>query len=1141
MKKLVACSMICAFVLGASVAATNSPKDTLTVPIATNFVAQGETATWSEDTSLTPDTTLQKTGGGKLVVPASQTGLPAFKLDAAEGAIEFQNDLATATADELTLSDAIKAKLALWVSLKDKAHIVPVTEGGAEIERWYDVRETDIANPKYVYLQAEHTDGKPGPSIANPLFVRKCSTETNTLELVSFGGYSSGISMKFLNPNGTAYTKRPMEMSTVYGYTTLGATFGFLCGHCKETSEHRLWNEETGLPWQSVWASVAGDTRIWVDGKTVDRSIGTLPYGFHVLHTRVNTFSTGEELNGTFEDALFSNGKSAGTKGGQYVGEVMFFTARLTAAERRQVQNYLDRKWFGRRVPTTQVTLESGAELDVVADDTTEIDLQAAGDGAFVKKGDGTLVYRPKAFANGPSAAATIEGGAIEATRAISVAATAGMTVSSAIPTTLNGEMLTTGDAEKAGAVEKIGLGSAAISTIPEGTKTVRVNEGTLALRPAKAPVRRYEVAIPNGDFSDWGGDTTHGNVYAEYGGWSCSGATGFCHYDRWFTTGGAPFSSSVLITAFGYDVCPPPEGKCFLMMKVVGSTAKVGGLVIPEAGEYELSCLMTTRDATSQRSRVKVYLTDAAANEIYCGTYASDTIKTWEQKSLRFSVPVAGTYTLHLDHQKWYDGKGGRDAAVLFNALHLYRIGDRANAWKIPNGDFEDPSGDTMAAAGGRIDYIDGSATIAGWEFDNTNTGNYGEHPMMRSGLTDNRTYCEGGRRWGSGFNNSQWPLGGIRQALIRRDGGWVKATFTPPKGKWYLKADMALWGEYSTANGGPQLKAEVTGGVTADLGAIAVPKNWTMQPQIWATPFEADGETEVTLTLTFQSTTGLRGVNLDDFELVGEYEHPYEIVQNGDFELPIESNGGTSARTGWTKVTTTKFSVTNETTGAGKTTTLGDNIPREYGRDNWAFGTDYGSGDYFMEPYNSGGGVGGFYQAVTFPHAGWYRLSYLVKSRYNASQNDRLVEVDLIDADNGVTNRIDSIHRMTRGVYCQRTALFHLDGACTRNLAFLCPVQSGDYPAFDDVSVRFLGETYEAALATPDDAEIEKKGLVVNVAKGAYLQLDFTGTNRVTRFTVDGVKYSGVVNGENCPAVFGAGTLNVVPRDIGAMLIVR
>lgn len=1020
----------------------------------------------------------------------------------------------TAGAD---LSDAVKAKLGLWVSLKDRAHVVPVTAGGKEIETWYDVRETDIANPKYVRLQSEHAAGKPGPTVEHPLYVRKYSSETNTQEMAYFGGYGSGVSMRFLKPDGTAYMQRPMEMSTAYGY--ISGTFGYLYGNSKETSEHRLWNENNALPWASAWGSALGDTRIWIDGRTVDRSIGTLPYGFHTLHTRVNTM-TSENLS-IFENALFSVGTAGTTKGGQYVGEVMFFTNRLTHAERCEVQRYLNRKWFGRTSSTVGTALESGVELDVIAEGTVEADLRATGDGTLVKKGNGKLIYRPRTTDAAPSAAiVSIEGGSVEATRAVAVNAAAGVKVASTLPTTQNGEILTVGAADRADAVEKVGLGTAAIASIPEGTKTVRVMEGTLALRPAKAAIRRYEVAVPNGDFSDWGGDTTSGNIGADYGGWSSTGSTGFYNYERWLATGGGKkFGASVTIKAFGFDKIPPPEGQYVLMMKVSGGTAKVD--VPLEAGEYELTFMMCGRSNSgdgSVNSRLRTYLTDAAGAEHAIGiAYLWDDTK-WQRKVFRFGVGTDGTYTLHLDHMKWYDDSTP-DKAVLVNGLHLYRIGDSAEAWKIPNGDFEGFS--SVPPTPTTKKNLDGSVTMEGWAFDTTVDGTY-----VRAGVSDCMTYCETGRRYGTAYNVSHSPLGGDHQLLIRRHAGWAKATFTPPKGKWYLKAHAAFWGDWSDGNGGPKVLAEVRAGEKAsDLGALKLPKSWSMQPYVWATPFEADGTTEVTLTLTFDSVAGMRGVHLDDLQLVGAYEHPYELVQNGDFELPRDSNGGASARTGWAHITS-----------AG-----GSNCPREYGRDNWAFGADYGSGDYFMEPYNNGG-VGGICQTVTFPHAGWYRLSYLVKSRTSASQNDRLVEVDLIDADNAVTNRIDSIHRMTRGVYCQRTALFRLDGACTRNLAFLCPVQSGDYPALDDVSIRFLGETYEAVLASPDDAEIEERGLIVNVAKGACLQLDYTGTNRVSRLVVDGVKQpAGVVNAVNCPSIVGPGSLLVQPRNIGKVLIVR
>ena len=1110
--------------------------DVHAVAVVSNNVPEGATQTLAEDIRLTGRTTILKTGGGTLVAPASAAGFLPLQLQASEGTIRYQNDLPADDVQPIELPDSVKNKLALWVSVKDAAHIV--STNGTEIERWYDVRETNPESPAYRYLQALHLDDVAGPTIENARFVRKYWTSTNEMTMAYFGGYGSGKAMQILNADGSAHTARPFEVSAVYGYLGEGKRFGFFVGDCSETLEHSLWCVENGLPWNTTWGPSAGDTGIWVDGLHFVRDERNLPYGFHSLHMRFNTL-TPESLS-SFENALFSFHRIKGSRGGEYVGEVMFFDKRLTVGEREIVQRYLDRKWFGGRHGTARIAVESGARLDVETNERMVADLQAVGEGDFVKSGEGTLVYRPKMFENGPSASVTINGGAVEATRSLAVNVSAGDRISSDFPAMETGETLAVGAASKNSMIEKTGPGCAVIPSIPDGVRTLSVSEGTLTIRPAKPVARKYEVAIPNSDFSDWGGNTTDGNVFAEYGGWSRTGCAAFYHQDRWLTTGGKALGANVLITAYGFDKCPPPEGRCVLIMKITGGTAKVAGVTITEPGEYELSYMLAARAASpSTGSRVKNYLTDDAGQEVYIGIATAMSKNTWDdQKAFRFFVEKPGSYTLHFDHLPWYDGDRSRDAAVLINSLHLYRVGDYVANYKIPGGDFEDVSGTGVNTDGTLL--FDGNVKVEGWTFDTTFAPE-SEGKYVRSGVADSTAYCETGRRRGSAFNASHRPFGGERQLLIRRSGGFATVKFRPPQGKWYLKAQMAHWGDYNTENGGPKLTATIKTADTEamELGVMPVPKCYTMRPYVWATPFEADGTEEFSLTLTFRSSAGMAGVHLDDFELVGEYQNEYELIENGDFEQPYASNGSTtSSRTGWTMVST-QVEVTDEATGATKTSTGGSCVVREYGRNDLdAFGVDHGSGDYFIEPY-SNKSQGGFYQDVSFPHGGWYRLSYLAKTRMHWTKSSAPIDIYLVDVAQSATNRIDTLTRMAPGVFSQRTALFHVDEACVRRLLVMTTAVHGGYVALDDFSVRYVGQDGDGALSSPDP---DKNNLSVKISNGAKLQLDFVGTNDISRFYIDGVRQPyGVVNAENCPSVYGAGALLVRPRNVGVKVIIR
>lgn len=106
-------------------------------------------------------------------------------------------------------------------------------------------------------------------------------------------------------------------------------------------------------------------------------------------------------------------------------------------------------------------------------------------------------------------------------------------------------------------------------------------------------------------------------------------------------------------------------------------------------------------------------------------------------------------------------------------------------------------------------------------------------------------------------------------------------------------------------------------------------------------------------------------------------------------------------------------------------------------------------------------------------------------------------------------------------------------------RRLLVMTTAVHGGYVALDDFSVRYVGQDGDGVLSSPDP---DKNNLSVKISNGAKLQLDFVGTNDVSRFYIDGVRQPyGVVNAENCPSVYGAGTLLVRPRNVGVKVIIR
>ena len=893
-----------AFVMLAALAVTPLWGDTLAelaakgiydhAVMATN-VSAGTTATLRAPVTASARTTVVKGGEGTLVLPASafRTGSPS-RVQVAGGKVVYTNDLANGvTSGPDTLSSEIQAKLAFWGSVKDTGHLAMAGDG---IEKIYDRRETDFAAPKYVYLEAEHFGEAAAPTLTNAVFVRQYHTVTNTRKMAYFGGYASGVSMKFLAPDGAAYKTRPQETVAVYGFPWEKEHFGYLFGNCEATNEHPVWNEGNALPWADVWGPASGDTAVWVDGVPHDRNTGAvLPKGFHVLQVRYNTLPTGESLS-HFENALFSTQAAKSSKGGQYVGEIMFFTNRLTDVERAEVQNYLIGRWALNNLATARVELDAGTtlEIEAAAGETETANLLVTGEGTLVKKGEGTLWYRPEAREAVTPIKLELQDGDVISSGAFTLKASPGMKVTAVAygNGADTGTQVTKGTASAANVLEKDGSGYVAIDGVPAGTRRLSVKNGTLGIRATSATSARYEVAIPNGRFEDWGANTGRGNIMVSTvgGAWSgSSSSVGFYNFDDWMREGGgACYGTSVSISAFGFDKYPPLDGRCVLMLKVCNNWAEVK-VPFSEGGEYELRFLLAGRKY-SDKTRLRVSLFDADRAESEIGkTYVAD-YKTWTPQAFRFRVDGPGTYGIRFHHLPWLQANGSQqDFTVLVNGLHLYRTGEGGAGWKIPFGDCETTNTAEIAT---QLDKLMGTTTLPGWTYDTTVESTY-----ARAGLATARTYAETGRRYGVAFNASHAPFVGERMVCIRRSGGWVRAEFTPPAGRWHLRADSASYGAVPTTPN-KLLASVVVGEGTTDLGELVLPGDWQMRSRTWPLAFTADGATPVTLTVSASCASGMHGAYLDNFELVADCaEDAGELVKNGDFEAPSFLTGGSAA----------------------------------------------------------------------------------------------------------------------------------------------------------------------------------------------------------------------------------------------------
>lgn len=683
--------------------------DVLESDLVAKDVSKDVTETVSERVTLPDGAVMVKTGEGKLVLPNSVIDQKqTLRIQVDEGTLELDGD-GEGAVSAAELSDAVKAKLALWLSAKDAAHLVAGENG---VAAWYDVRETDTSNPGFPYAQTSTLTSESGPVLKTGEYISRYSTKTNKMNALYFGGLGSGIAMHILNRDGTAFSSLPFEMAAVHGVVD---TWGYLFGTAQTSGKTIMEGDDgdrtptsadtAGYGWRHCWGAVMGDAKIWVDGIEVDRADPVDP-GFHLVHRRRNSVSVRDAAPTLYaqNQAIFSGSAKDGSdatknfRGGDYIGEIMYFSETLTQAERMEVQNYLMRKWFGKQRGTTEVTLTGNGNLlvDVPSGEERDLDFAVRGNGTFVKTGAGALVYRPSACLPGDPATVRIEGGKVFTMRDLPVSVEKGDEIVAMReehefsvddePLCVATTAVSRATADAADKIVKSGDSFVAVRSIPSGTARLEIEDGTLSVRASAAalPVK-YEVPIVNSGFETWSGDGSDKASMPVCEGWTrTAGGAYFYDYVRWSaaTMRDECGSLGAFITAYKLDAVPPPGGNRAMTLK----GANVGAYTtveIPEDGEYEFNFMMYNRPGYGANCRLAVTLKDASGNEMLAdfGEVNQVQTETFRQHALRAMVPK-GTYRLYLENRPyagWVKGESNLDMMLVVDDVRLHRVGD----WK--------------------------------------------------------------------------------------------------------------------------------------------------------------------------------------------------------------------------------------------------------------------------------------------------------------------------------------------------------------------------------------------------------------------------------------------------------------------------
>ena len=1116
---------------------------------------------------------LYKTGAGTLAVNGGALkSVTDERLTVLEGAVSVT---ASAAAD-FTTPPAVCDIAAFWVNASSVATTNGVVEEGetppAYVSKWLDVRETDSDSPTRYYALPRWCTSDAYP--ATLYGIDPVLTTLDGRDSVYFGGATSGQYMRWFKGDAVKSISRIRHVFVVQAITNC---VGHFIGNTDTASgrnspylntigkETMAYDGTTAFAYpRADIAKPAGSAGYYLDGKKIDarhtpakRAWQLWEIDYHDVLPTANNFGYCG-----FQEGQILRGR----QGMDYIGEVIVFTNQLNEAERAAVERYLLAKWnlphvknLAPRPGGVELALAEGASATVTgANGTVTPPLAFAGAGTVTKDGDGTLALGPTdglgftgdfiwnagkvRFQGGSLPALTVsarEKYAFNHYYATSSPSLAGDAASGITCTK-------TADAG-AGTVETTGNGWLRVHTVSNNVKKLKVGMGTanlgsvlqlegrtrIAATPAAGGAR---ATFPNPDMeipfaiSNTQFDRTSVSAGNTLNGWtSRSGA-----FNIMCTQ--APRSANTWAQWVADGVEIPRPGTNILQQ--VGAGAFSTTVSVPAAGVYELSFDASSRYSYNNTgintSRNCFYADQQLQAEIYLGSTWETREKVgdmplgcrpFERYRYRIEVPSAGNWILGF---RTVDSGG--DACLFMDNFEMVRVAEPTSeeTFKIPNGNFDRlvrPTTDISLYH----PYVHGRFCtlneVEGWTLSVMNPDvHYGTRltngviGVVTSGIPiDNGGYMQ------------MFPLAdsiqGSAALVFVSTGGVATTTFTVPPGTWRLRALARRYPMFYVGDtwhtAAPSLKAFLTRGdsTTTELGTVK-PATQVMTRMTWPTAFTVAADEQVTLTLR-QAAGNAVGM-LDDLELGKESTADFgNLIANPGFE-------GASSWTGY------KVSAPTSTTYY-----VGGPVTHTDRPQYWGYSVFEGTWRLRLQ------NLGAVRQDLTVPQAGLYRFTMHVRARADdPGYGNNIVRVSL--AQGATTNVLAVTPTLYSRNWMEISYLANIPTTGTWRLAIegLCRPDRIEREAtggsradidahIDAVSLVRCRDTIDAAPSLPRNLKIE-------VAKGAQLLLDYTGTAKCGPVTYDGVTYIGTIDASTHPEfVTGGGTLEAVP--LGTALIVR
>lgn len=1108
-------------------------------------VPNGGGATQDDPVLVDPHGALYKTGAGTLTLSQGAASGSPSKVRVLGGKVVLARGTDRATPTIATAPAVIRNDAAMWM---DASKTDSFQLNGTSVTTWNDVRETNFAARQYRFFQSE---GSLAPELTVTTPENRPAVNPRWYGADSFlgirhangnqdGFYSNGYTVKDYFAVVSFYDNSRNDMSHFFGRRAGTPNFNSRNGNLGYVASYSL---------DAPFSFNAGySAQFAVNGRIVDKLSEKPRSGLALLEIH------SEDRSMEFE--ALANGGTTDSKGGGYYSEIIVFQRKLTETERLQVRDYLMRKWgiayeqaeVGGAV-RSEIELASGTSLDVAPSAGEETAAVAvSGEGTVNKTGEGTLVLGlagDEDFAgtfNFAAGGLKVRGGRFPA---LSVAGGTSLTV------TAPGKPAEASYAvhEKAGTtlakdtapqrcVNLAGQGNVRVNALEADVEEINVASNVTLTLEGKVEKRFNEIAatddpvsvtVPNGNFESGSGKLELKEVgwdAAFVEGWGRNNQTWFVYLDN--------FSS----TYTDYS----PLGSRYLVMH--GYCTAYTQVTLPHDGYYTFSFRSSAKNnSTSAPARMVIDLfytqdkTDLRetklANKQVFGTHVAQ-----YANFPRFYYPMpymkAGTYYIGF-----FNRNNNPDTANV--GIDEVRIdyqdpSERQDcACAIPNGDFNSFDrycGLVGTSANANVINHSSSTTCTGWNFSVAEGGDEkavafidGEAEKIStsySALTGDKPFF---------FETTAPDVCGMTFVEFRGDKGVMTSeAFTPPAGTYRLQGKLAahslLWNSENYTKGPydgseVRLRAQVSaGGQVVDLGLRGT-KQRLWETVSWPEEFTVDGNTPVVLTVSGQTAGGI--VQVDDLSLVSAVESRPEarrnLVRFGNFEDGHRASASAAWAARYDIRSGTHYHYEyhlNDPDGQGYVRAEGRYVGRVTDKDC-------------------------LYQTVNFPEAGLYRVRFLQRTRFSASQYYGANPLELSIGNASATNVIGR-SQVWNGNWEERSFLFNVATAgdwefAIRGLGATWGGNEVGHTSFVDcVSIVRVKDTLAAA---PAVAETQRPR--INVKKGGMLSLDFTGTLQVGSLKLGGRLVKGTVNASTHPDyITGAGSLEAVPNR-GLGIIVR